>query len=333
MTAPANPIRKSLPDASVLAADHARLGNVWKVGAIYGVAGSTVHWRLLKAGLISPRSPEFTDAQIERIKQYYAETDGADFSLHALADEFGKSVNNISRVARRFGLTTQHRPRNAAAIAKGCKPRWKNRPHPRPMLGKKQSEEAKAAIGAAARKHWATCKTFGIHQMSPENLAAASKRFSLMQANRPAERSFTRSNGGHREDLGGIFFRSSWEANYARYLDLLIKFKVVKSWQFEPEIFWFEGVRRGVVSYKPDFKVYYHGDERPEYIEIKGWEVAKDRTKWKRMKKYHPHIKLVVVGAKEYRSIQAKWASSIPAWEKRKQTSKTDISAAKETPL
>ncbi len=123
------------------------------------------------------------------------------------------------------------------------------------------------------------------------------------------------AKGGYRADLGRIYFRSGWEANYARYLNLLIKFGAVEKWDFEPETFWFAGIKRGAVSYKPDFRIKYKGDAVLEYVEIKGYVIPKDRTKWKRMKKYHPHIKLVVIGAKQYNALRKKWASAIPFWE------------------
>ena len=124
----------------------------------------------------------------------------------------------------------------------------------------------------------------------------------------------SRSKIGVRKDLG-IFVRSSWEANFCRYLNLLMKMGVVEEWSYEPETFWFKGVKRGTNSYKPDFRVKWKGDPRPEYIEIKGHETAKDRTKWRRMKKYHPNIRLQVIGKKEYAWIRQKWAGAIPAWE------------------
>lgn len=306
------------PDVTTLAEDYARLGNVWKVGDLHGIRGSTVHYRLRRAGLLQPRPPEFTAEQVERIKSFYTTTAPIDFDLHVLAAEIGKSRQNISRLARRLGLSKRDRPNSARQMAACKRVNWKDHPHPRGMAGKKHSQETLAVMAAAAKRMWATHKAFGIGLMSEENRAARSARQRAAINARPASQCYTRTKGGHREDLGDIYFRSAWEANYARYLNLMMKLKVVQSWEFEPETFWFDGVKRGAVSYKPDFKVYYRGDEKPEYVEVKGWEVAKDRTKWRRMKKYHPQIKLVIVGAKEYRAIAARWSSAIPNWERQK---------------
>jgi hypothetical protein len=131
---------------------------------------------------------------------------------------------------------------------------------------------------------------------------------------RPSVAGYTRCKSGFREDLG-IFVRSAWEANYARYLNLLKKLGVVVEWEYEPETFWFESIKRGVRSYKPDFRVLYKGDTERVRVEVKGYMDAKSKTKLKRMAKYHPHIKIEIVSGKEYRALQAKWRSAIPAWE------------------
>lgn len=99
-----------------------------------------------------------------------------------------------------------------------------------------------------------------------------------------------------------MYFRSKWEANYALYLNYLIKLGGIKSWKFEPETFWFEKIRRGTRSYTPDFQV-LNNDNSIEYHEVKGWMDKKSITKIKRMAKYYPQIKLVVIDGKAYKDI------------------------------
>jgi hypothetical protein len=40
-------------------------------------------------------------------------------------------------------------------------------------------------------------------------------------------------------DINGwrLFFRSTWEANYALYLDFLVKQNQIVSWEYEPDVF------------------------------------------------------------------------------------------------
>lgn len=99
-------------------------------------------------------------------------------------------------------------------------------------------------------------------------------------------------------EVGGKrrFFRSRWEFRYALYLQMLKENKHITDWWHEPDTFYFEGIKRGTNNYKPDFKVEFPSG-KVEYFEVKGYETSKDRTKYKRMKKYHPNIILHVVGA------------------------------------
>lgn len=100
-------------------------------------------------------------------------------------------------------------------------------------------------------------------------------------------RKLNRGKGGRRADLGNRFFRSRYEANYARFLN----FTKVK-WEYEAKTFWFEKIKRGSRSYTPDFYL----PASNEYHEVKGWMDPKSATKLKRMAKYYPEIKVIVIG-------------------------------------
>src|ERR1700733_3907156 len=108
-----------------------------------------------------------------------------------------------------------------------------------------------------------------------------------------------RSNGGKRADLDNVYFRSSWEANYARFLNYLMSIGEIKEWDFEPEEFEFVGIKRGTRFYLPDFKI-TNKDGSVEYHEVKGYMDATSRTKLKRMAKFYPHIKIVLIDKKYY---------------------------------
>jgi len=118
-----------------------------------------------------------------------------------------------------------------------------------------------------------------------------------------------REFGGKRK-----FYRSRWEANYGRYLDWLKQHGEIKEWQHEPDIFWFEGIKRGCVSYLPDFKV-TNLDGSIEYHEVKGWMDDRSKTKIKRMATYHPDVKLIVIASKQYKELKKKMSSLIKGWE------------------
>lgn len=125
---------------------------------------------------------------------------------------------------------------------------------------------------------------------------------------------YSKTRGGRRADLGNKYFRSAWEANWARYLNWLQSLGEVLSWQFEPETFEFHKIRRGSRLYTPDFKV-TNKDGSVEYHEIKGYMDPRSATKIRRMAKYYPLVKLIVIEKAAYRSVADKVSGLIEHWE------------------
>ena len=114
-----------------------------------------------------------------------------------------------------------------------------------------------------------------------------------------------RSNGGKRADLGGLYLRSTWEANYARYLNFLIHQEEILCWEYEPDTFEFKAIKRGTRFYTPDFKV-FELDGSFKYHEVKGYMDKVSVTKLKRMAKYYPDIDIVLITGKEITEIKNK---------------------------
>jgi len=108
-------------------------------------------------------------------------------------------------------------------------------------------------------------------------------------------------------DINGkkMYFRSLWEVNYALYLDFLVRMKKIKSWKYEPKIFWFLKIKRGVRSYTPDFEI-KNNDNSIHYEEVKGYMDSKSKTKIKRMAKYYPEVKLKVIDQEIYKDLKNK---------------------------
>jgi hypothetical protein len=84
-------------------------------------------------------------------------------------------------------------------------------------------------------------------------------------------------------------------------------------WQHEPKTFWFEAIKRGTNNYKPDFMVIFPSGSE-EWIEIKGYMDAKSATKIKRMAKYHPDVKLRVIGKEWFKQNGGKLKNIISGW-------------------
>ena len=116
--------------------------------------------------------------------------------------------------------------------------------------------------------------------------------------------------------IGGkkIYARSLWEARYAKYLELLRNNRHILEWDHEPKTFWFEGIKRGCVSYKPDFRI-TRMDKTVYWVEIKGYMDSKSATKIRRFKKYFPNENLIVVDKKWFNQNNSKMRLLVKGWD------------------
>ena len=88
------------------------------------------------------------------------------------------------------------------------------------------------------------------------------------------------------------YYRSSWEANYARYLQYLKEQGEIDSWEHEPEYFEFP-IKHGVTRYLPDFKVVKNS--KIHYEEVKGYFDKMSKTKIKRFRQFYPQFELIII--------------------------------------
>lgn len=125
-----------------------------------------------------------------------------------------------------------------------------------------------------------------------------------------------RGRMGKRADIDNMFFRSSWEANYARYLNWLKSIGDIQGWEYESETFEFMGIKRGTRFYTPDFKV-TEKDGTIKRYEIKGYMDDRSQTKLKRMKKYYPEIEIILIDKDAYYALAKDIKNLIVNWESR----------------
>jgi hypothetical protein len=125
---------------------------------------------------------------------------------------------------------------------------------------------------------------------------------------------YSRGRMGKREDLGNLFVRSSWEANYARYLEWSKRKGEIIDWSYESKIFEFHAVKRGHRSYIPDFEVLCK-DGNKEYHEVKGWMDRSSKIKLAYMAQYYPEVRIVLVDKAAYDLIRKLHGKNIPFWE------------------
>lgn len=117
-------------------------------------------------------------------------------------------------------------------------------------------------------------------------------------------------------ELGGVkkFYKSAWERNYARFLEREKLAGRILHWSYEPKTFWFEKIRRGTRSYKPDFFVVKLGGEEL-FVEVKGWMTPKSKIQLKRMRIYFPQVKILLVQANWFKG-RKHFETEIEGWEK-----------------
>lgn len=187
----------------------------------------------------------------------------------------------------------------------------KTHEHPRGATGLVLSPESRARQRQKCRETWAAKSQDKKAEHTMKVLKARAANGNLSMPRRK-----TTWKAGWR-DVGGKrrYFRSLWEANYARYLEFLKTNNQIIDWEHEPKTFWFEDVKRGCMSYLPDFCV-TGNDGREIYHEVKGWMDVRSMTKIERMKEYYPSVPLVVIDSAGYGAIAQKVAGLIEGWEK-----------------
>jgi len=253
----------------------------------------------------------WTQAEEDYLRAEYAH---AEIHLDIIAKTLGHPKTSVARKARELGLTNQRRSKTSAHVKKmGEKARkWhKNHEHPRGNLGHNHSEQTKAVMSRKSKEAWAD-PNFGLN--SEENKQRLSDLTFQLHLEGRMVIPHSRGSAGKRADLGGLYVRSSWEANYARYLNWLVDHGEIASWEYEPDTFVFEAIKRGTRSYMPDFKV-VNNDGSVEYHEVKGWMDQKSTTKLNRMAKYYPEVKIVLIDEAAYDGIRKSAQKLIPHWE------------------
>jgi len=115
----------------------------------------------------------------------------------------------------------------------------------------------------------------------------------------------TRSKFGHRPDLNNQFFRSRWEANFARILN----YHGIK-WEFENQkhrcYFSEEGI-----TYLPDFYL----PDYDLYVEISGYPSPDKLNRLRLFKKYYPEKTLFHITGIEWKKNFEQYKEYIPTWE------------------
>ncbi len=305
------------------------------IGAVIGRSRSSVRNRCYTLRL-RKMPPNVTDAERDEIRRAYESAGSSlkNLDLSGLAARLGRDKTLICNEARKMGLTNMRRrdpiddkrmfKGDEEAYARYCSERGKKwiaeNGHPRGALGMKHSDETKRVLGLKSKAYAARATDEDwANRGRKMTVTKLAKNGTTFPQHLKGSAGYSRGAGGTREDLG-IYVRSMWEANYARYLNWLIEQGEIQGWEYEPDTFVFHGVTRGAITYMPDFKV-TERDGSVVYHEVKGWMDGPSKTKLKRMAKYYPDVKVIVIGEAEYKAV-SKWKGLIPNWETKATRSK-----------
>ena len=339
----------AIPPTSELWSSYLELGSVHKVGKKHGTTGETVR-KYLKIGGHRLNRTKWTAEEDNRIRQAYASPEPLD--LLVLSKDLGRTEVAISLHASELGITAsrgtrKRSERHRANMSDAQKARWNECTEAernwlrdrtegmKPFLGKTHSQENKDKVsaqfkkwhsenkhprGMLGKKHTKeTCEIISSknkgRKRPPEEVTGMLKtKFAKYGTTAPNVRHGSWKSGWR--EIGGrrIYARSRWEANYARYLQFLKENGQISEWEHEPHTFWFEKIKRGARSYLPDFRVTFTTGAI-EFHETKGWMDARSKTKIRRMAKYHPSVKLVVLGAEWFKANRIKLRAILPGWE------------------
>jgi len=285
-----------------------------EIGAALGRSIKGVLNRRYELGL-PLKDTRWTDEEIAQLHAAYGDDVSVPVDLTGLALKLGRDKANVSRKARNLGLTNGHRKKRITeAVSEARVGKWARNPHPRGMAGKPQTQRTRDVQRARLTAKWADDKATGTGWASEEHRQRLSDRLVQTRGEGKLKEGYSVSKKGKRADLDGQFFRSSWEANIARYLNWLKAQGQIFAWAYEPDTFWFEEIRRGVRSYTPDFRIIDREGDTPYYWEVKGWDHPRGKTARARLAKYYPDIKVVLIDEEGYKAI-AKWKRLFPEWE------------------
>lgn len=266
---------------------------------------SGVHVRLRASG-VDTSTVGIADDVRSQVRAYYERTSHHDFDLSALADSVGMSRTSVCNLARSLGLTRGERAK-VTSIRGAKAPGHAN-------LGRTASPETRAKLSATSRAAWAAARLTQTGHRAPERLEAMRRRLLLANHNQEPSARYSRTKKGRRPDLGETCFRSGWEANYARYLNLLMANGEIQAWDYEPDVFRFADGTLGVRSYRPDFRIGVQSGDT-HYVEVKGWMDAASALRLQRMALEFPAVDLRLVDQNAYRAIAREVRHLLPNWE------------------
>lgn len=284
--------------------------SVDQVGNLTGVHRATVWNRLKKLGQNTRLGGRdaWTESEEALLRKLYHQVVHGRVDAKCVAKALNRSLHAVHSRAYALGITKE-RPTVSINPPRDRQLKfnwpWFWHPHPKGMLGKKHSQETKHKISE-----------FHSGKVIPRDRVERSMKTKLEKYGSLGPNNIHGSWKSSWREIGGkrCFFRSAWEANYARYLEFLKTNGNISEWEHEPHTFWFSGIKRGCVSYLPDFRITNPSGSQ-EFHEVKGWMDPRSVTKIARMAKYFPEVKLIIIDSKWFKRNRPQLKGLISGWE------------------
>jgi len=258
-------------------------------------------------GIKNNKFPLYTQEEKDIIREWYIshiESEEGGIRIDNLALKINRPKTSICMIAREMGLTKygnfskEERSNRAQKMSSMVKIYKSSK-----FSGKHHTIKSKRQISLKQIARF--------ENMSNEDKKSYIDKIRMTKRTKSlfssTENSYSRCRGGYREDLNR-YFRSSWEANVARYLNFLhIK------WEYEPKRFHFTEIESGVLSYMPDFYL----PELDIWIEVKGWLDENSKKRFEYFEKYYPKEdkKLMIIDSKKYYEMVKDFKYIILNWE------------------
>lgn len=204
------------------------------------------------------------------VESRLANNDGAYHS-----EKYSNTRSEMYKDGLPWANTPEHRMKNSATM----KANWENE-----KLYQGENHWTKTEEGKQRVSEW---------KKGVPHTDEARRNMSIAAAKRVRENPeslHTRGRGGYREDLGQ-YFRSEWEAAYARYLNANDV-----EWTYEPRTFEITET----INYTPDFYL----PKSEEWVEVKGYWDETSIMKCGLFEQKYPELSLVKIDSTNYNLIE-----------------------------
>jgi hypothetical protein len=273
------------------------VGSAWKLKGKY-VIDPQYFYRLIKQeGLPLATNRKWTVAEEAQLRAVYERGfKKGDGSLSALCDSLSRPKSDIVNHAKKLGLT--NRCRKVAAAARVAMSEQRKQFYSTPE-GKASHCSPFRDFTQEQRDLYRPYTRAGLQlyfRDKKRHRSAMAKAAVTRQARGTVPQPRNASwKAGYREIAGRkIYFRSAWEANYARLLEVRRITGDILDWHYERTQYILD-TRSGTTTYIPDFDV-TELDGTLSHHEVKGWMDERSKRKLSLMKRHHPTVKVLVIG-------------------------------------